>query len=114
MPHLPSGSLPGDGTDSGPKALNASHSLDRRSDALDNARVEACEEERALRLQTSPKDFSKRKAEDTAQKLKAVEEAVPGQIAEEIRGYHFSEGFRKEAGKDVGYCLCRLAKLTRR
>ncbi|GAA0179710.1 hypothetical protein LIER_30007 [Lithospermum erythrorhizon] len=33
------------------KALNTNHSLAHRSDALDNARVEACEGERALRLQ---------------------------------------------------------------
>ncbi|GAA0169299.1 hypothetical protein LIER_23817 [Lithospermum erythrorhizon] len=58
-------------------------------------------------------NFSKRKAEDTDQKLKAMEEAVPGQIAEAIRGYHFSKGFRREAGKDAAYCLCRFARTAK-
>ncbi|GAA0169230.1 hypothetical protein LIER_40725 [Lithospermum erythrorhizon] len=50
VPHFPSGSLPEDGANSGPMALNMSPSLALRSDAFDNARAEAREEERALRL----------------------------------------------------------------
>ncbi|GAA0155234.1 hypothetical protein LIER_13005 [Lithospermum erythrorhizon] len=55
-------------------------------------------------------DFSKKRADETAQKLKAVEEAVPGQIEKAIRGYQFSKDFRREAGKDAAYCLCRFTR----
>ncbi|GAA0148745.1 hypothetical protein LIER_36788 [Lithospermum erythrorhizon] len=56
-------------------------------------------------------DFSKKRADETAQNLKAMEEAIPGQIEEAIRGYQFSEDFRREAGKDAAYCLCRFARI---
>ncbi|GAA0146386.1 hypothetical protein LIER_06358 [Lithospermum erythrorhizon] len=55
-------------------------------------------------------DFSKRKAEDTAQKLKVAEKVLPGQIDEAIRDYHFTDGFRREAGKDAAYCSCRFSR----
>ncbi|GAA0186305.1 hypothetical protein LIER_33593 [Lithospermum erythrorhizon] len=55
-------------------------------------------------------DFSKKRANKTAQKLKDVEEAVPGQIERAIHGYQFLEDFRREASKDAAYYLCRFTR----
>ncbi|GAA0148747.1 hypothetical protein LIER_36789 [Lithospermum erythrorhizon] len=120
MPHLPSGSHPEDGADSGLKvragylanflslpytlpaewvatdfdeaydsmevqasiarylikALNPSHSLARRSDALENARAEAREKERALRLQVQELIQKNEKLTGENEKLKTSLEVV--------------------------------------
>ncbi|GAA0179712.1 hypothetical protein LIER_30008 [Lithospermum erythrorhizon] len=57
-----------------------------------------------------PNELSKKRADDTALKLKEVEEAISGRIQEAIRDYQFSDDFRNEAGKDATYCLCRFTR----
>ncbi|GAA0170296.1 hypothetical protein LIER_24592 [Lithospermum erythrorhizon] len=139
MPHFPSGSLPEDGADSGPKKneklQGENEKLKTTLDAVQKENKEAQEqyikdvENLALlysrytpvdaenmgltsRLKNAQMmaDFSKKRTDETARKLKAVEEVVPWKIEEAIRGYQFSKDFRREAGKDSTYYLCRFTR----